>query len=459
MAAPAQGYSSPHTRSIADLVRRGGDIQADTTARRGEISGRMWQGIGETAGNFLSQLGEENWKGPERQRQIDAQKKREALDVASAEQAIAEKKAKAETITKETGIQAQIGVYRSRAMKQNEDGTWALDLSNLRQQMESAGLGDRMDEIEQRYVDIQKDTLSHSLTKKQLAAIEDTAFAKMGRMIQDMGNTPEAFSAAAAHFTQNGMLSDNQIAKYVERAEKDPQAIGQIAAGLASLDRKEAPVKEVLPGSFADVVARKEAETGKPLTSQEALTLRRQYESAGWKPERPRGSAGGEEGLSDEAVATSKRWKVTELGKAEANKDEELKAAVEQYNTMLRMAPTDKPDDPAVVKARAFMDAAKKDIYDRLEVKKQQIYRDFADQVGGTPAPSRPTVEPPAPKVFTPGYESPGVEAIRPSAPPPGKFAGRVISADRVRQLARESGISFEEAKARAERTYGVIVR
>lgn len=458
MAAPAQGYSSPHTRSIADLVRRGGDIQADTTARRGEISGRMWQGIGETAGNFLSQLGEENWKGPERQRQIEAQKKREALDVASAEQAIAEKQAKAEAVTKETGIQAQIGVYRSRAMKQNDDGTWALDLSNLRQQMESAGLGDRMDEIEQRYVDIQKDTLSHSLTKKQLAAIEDTAFAKMGRMIQDMGNTPQAFSAAAAHFTQNGMLSDNQIAKYVERAEKDPKAIGQIAAGLASLDKKEAPVKEIVPGSFADVVARKEAETGKPLTSQEALTLRRRYESTGWKPERAAAN-GGEQGLSDEAVATSKRWKVTELGKAEATKDDELKAAVEAFNAKLNMAMTKDPNDPTVVEARAFMDAAKKDIYDRLEKKKQQIYRDFADQVGAAPQASGPRVEAPAPKPFSAGYQSPAVESLSPAAPAPGKYAGRVISRARVEQLARQSGISFEEAKARAERAFGVVVR
>lgn len=469
MAAPAQAYSSRHTGSIADLIRRGGDIQADTTARRGAISGQMWQGIGEGVGGFLSQLADENWHGAERKRQQEAQAERDRLTTESAQLDLQARKDKAAAVTKESNIQQQIGVYRARAMKQQADGTWALDLSNLRGQMEQAGLGDRMDEIEQGYLAIQKDTVALENLRRQRADLEDAAFSKMGRMIQSMGNTPEAFSAAVAHVTQNGMLSDDKVKVYVEQADKDPEAIGRIAAGLAALGDKGSLPQAKTPekGSFAAIVQGEEAALGRPLTTKEALALRTEYEKAGWKPERPRGSGGSDEapGLTPAQVGRNKTWKADRLSDLEKAKDRELATAVEEYNKRLgRAVDTNNPQDPAVQDARKFIDAAKADIYGRLEKSKQRVYTDFEDMMGGPgPAPAgapiQATAPPPAPaagRTYQSTYQSPGVESI---ATAPKKYAGRVIARAKVEDMARRYGISYEEAKSRAEQTFGVTVR
>lgn len=462
MAAPAQGYQSRNTASIADTIRRGGEIQADTTARRGAIAGQMWQRAGDAVGGFLSDLGQENWKGPERQRALEAQQRRDQVDLDRAKADLETQKAKNAAVAKETGIQTQIGVYRSRAMKQNADGTWALDMSNLRQQMEANGLGDRMDEIEHNYNLLQKDTQALDLLKKQRAELEDQAFAKMGRMVLATGATPESFAAAVAHATKNGLLTDEQVQPFIDAAEKDPAAITRIAQGLASLGG-DMPTQPKRPeaGSFADLVSRKEAELKRPLTTQEALVLRRSYEATGWKPDKP--TSGGREGLSPENIAASKRWKAGQLATLESNARSDLKTAVDRYQTMLQDArDPENAADPVVQKARAFIDGAKRDIYGRLETAKQRVYVEFDDMIGasggggGTPTP----VPAPAPGAsggsFRSTYESPGVAAMKPA---PSKYQGRVITRAAVESLARKYGISYEEAKSRAEQQLGVTVR
>lgn len=462
MAAPAQGYQSRNTASIADTIRRGGEIQADTTARRGAIAGQMWQRAGDAVGGFLSDLGQEHWKGPERQRALEAQQQRDKVDLERAQADLAAQTAKNEAVAKETGIQAQIGVYRSRAMRQNADGTWALDMSNLRQQMEQNGLGDRMDEIEHNYILLQKDTQALDLLKKQRAQLEDQAFAKMGRMVLATGATPQAFAAAVAHATKNGLLTDDQVQPFIDAADKDPEAISRIAQGLASLggDMPATP-KRPEAGSFADLVSRKEAELKRPLTTQEALTLRRSYEATGWKPERATSST--PDTLSPESIATSKRWKSSELSKREEKKDAELAKAVEEYQAILYRTKTpNDPTDPVVIEARQFIDGAKKDIYDRLERDKKQILDQFDDMVGASRRGGGPQTPVPAPQpdpegaTFRSSYTSPTVEAMRPA---PSKYQGRVIPRSVVESLARKNQISYEEAKALAEQQLGVTVR
>lgn len=463
MAAPAQAYSSRHTESIADLIRRGGALEADTTERRGAIAGQMWQGIGQNVGGFLSQLADENWHGPERKRQQEAQATRDRLSTEAAQMELADRKAKTAATEKETGIQQQIAVYRAKAMKQNADGTWALDLSNLRGQMEQAGLGDRMDAIERDYNDLQKDTLTLSNLRAQRKQLEDVAFGRLGRMIQAGGNTPEAFAAAVAHVQANEMLTDAQLKPYIDAVDKDPASIERVGNVLASLGGQVKTEKGPEAGSFGDVLRRKETELGRPLSAQEALTLRRSFEATGWKPERPRESGGAGSTLSATQLSVAKRWKADALKDAEGGKDKELAEAVGTFQKMLLEARDPKnAADPKVQAARAFMDQAKRDIYGRLEQRKQNVLRDYDDMIGyvrpepgDTPAPS-PAPGPAAGAGFRAGYQSPSVENMKPA---PSKYAGRVIDRATVQQLAQRYGISYEEAKSRAEQTYGVVVR
>lgn len=472
MAQPAQGYSSAaHTRSIADLIQRDGEIRAATTQRAGQIAGDAWSRVGDTVGSFLSDLGRESRDAPERLRQQEAAKQRDAIAKENADAAKAERDRVNAAREKEGSIQAQVSMYRSKAMKQNQDGTWSLDLSNMRQQMEQAGLGDRMDQLQAQYSALEKDTVQLDVLKKQRAALEDTAFAKLGRMVLSAGATPDAFAAGVAHFTQNGLLSDDQVKQYVARVEKDPEAVKQIATVLAGMDGTK-PVEGPKAGSLESIIASRERERGRPLTADEMLQERTAFEKAGWKPERP--AAGDKpDALTLASRATIERDKEDRLIKAQDRADAALKEAEAEMGKA-------RGSDQAAALARF---RTKKDaIYARLGSDQAQIQKSYRQQMGASdvaPAPAR--TEQPAPQqptLYLPDLASPSASMgprvtaappagpVRPTAAPaaPAAPAGpvtpkRVVSRAQIEAVAKKNGITYEEAKRRAEQTFNLVVR
>ena len=63
-------YTNPYIGSLLDLMQRQAAAQADYDQRRMQLSGQLWQGLGQTGANIVQAIAE----APERRRQAEVQR-------------------------------------------------------------------------------------------------------------------------------------------------------------------------------------------------------------------------------------------------------------------------------------------------------------------------------------------------------------------------------------------------
>ncbi len=217
--APGRVYDSPHTRSIADLIRYRGERRADKIRRAGEINAQMWSNIGNIAGQAIGSYMDA--KEQDRQEQINAP--RIAMEDEARSLQLANLRDARTAGQRASADQDTIRKIASSYMVDTPDGFKTYDRSRIMGELAQGGRGDLVDELNAHIAEWDK-----SIQASRQARTE--ALARSAAMIHATGNRPEGFKMAIAGLVANHELTEQQGNEYISQ-------VGEDATKIAALTR------------------------------------------------------------------------------------------------------------------------------------------------------------------------------------------------------------------------------
>lgn len=437
MAGPYQREVYDNSRAtgrIADLIARRGDTQARLALERGDIAARNAQNLGGIVSGTLSSLVKmsaderERKQAEARQAEADARRKVEQgrQDAAYMQQQDASAK------------QGMESSAVSGALRQNDKGVWSYDMDALAEGLKRSGLGDRLPAIQARLQEAEVSTMKFELTKQQLAQHRATTLGNLAAGVKEAGNSPEAFTMASTLAVKNGILSEEEIAPYMEQIKKDPTSVGALTTQLMRQAgiKAEKPQDAPKAGTFEDFVVRAAREKGvKPeqLSTTDIAGLRRTYEASGRAPEKPK-----DDGITPSARAVAKRTFDNAVTDAEAAFAAAKRAALRTPESAdMLISEAEDTRDRAIRRARAtFYETTMEAPAIGMAGGSVKAGANVNTPRPAAPVPGAPPAEPRMGR--TPGQAAPGGGVVQMRLPD-----GRVVPiyADKVEEAKRRGAV------------------
>lgn len=438
----ARPYESQGVGRMSDLIMRRGDAQARAALQQGAIAAQKAQALGGIIGGTMSDLARQVSTNAERAkveaRQKQADERQRVLDD------------RATTLWNERQAdqskQATESMAMSKAIRQTDDGHWVYDRDLLTSTMKDAGLGDRVPTLLKTIDDIEASSMRQRAAKMKLEEATKETIGKAAYAISQADRSglgkAQAFRIEAERLVKNGVVTEADVAPYVQRLTAAPGEIDVVLKELMKGAGIEAKPKvfnknDVIQnpdGTFTPVTPRE------PTIYKEGDVIER---ADGTREKIPRTKAPGGDGESGKSLTPYQREQLRT--KADARKDSRLSKAEENAKaaiaaaTELTTKSVPSKDGPVAALTRETFIQQKNDIYRKLEAEKQRIYRDYESDIAAIPSTGN---------------------APTSSAPASGtaQAPAKVITTAQLESVARKRNISLAEAKANAE-SRGWVVR
>ena len=434
-------YESQGVGRMSDLIMRRGDAQARAALQQGAIAAQRAQALGGIVSGTMSDLARQVSTNAERAK-VDARQKE-----ADARRRVVEGREDALWNQRQTdqAKQATESMAMSKAIRQNEDGHWVYDREMLTSTMKDAGLGDRVPALLKTIDDIEASTMRQRAAKMQLEEATKETIGKAAYAISQADRSglgkAQAFKIEAERLVKNGVVTEADVAPYVQRLTAAP---GEIDVVLKEL-MKGAGIQPDKPTVHkqGDILRYPDGRTETigtpdPKVFKEGDVIR--YPD-GRVEKIPKTRAPGE-GESGKPLTPYQREQLRT--KADTRKDSRLSKAEENAKAAIadatKLTTTSVPskDGPVPALTREAFIQQKNDIYRKLEAEKQRIYRDYDSDIAAIPG-NAPT-----------SFRAPADGAAPAQA--------KVITTAQLESVARKRNISLAEAKANAE-SRGWVVR
>lgn len=228
--APDGHYVSPYANTLADLMLRGGQQRADALRRSGEISGQMWQGVGNAVAGTLGALAKSREEAPIRA----LEEKAKGLDVQVKQGELAGQQ---RVVADAHALDTAMGSGDDPALiEQQLPGHLRLPFREAWQKSETA-----------------KQTLADAKVKYQLALHDSIGAEAHGLTIVGAHTNPEAVSALLADAKSQG---DPDADRYLSALQQNPASAGDIVNALVGRSEKQ----RTLTGQEADRTLRQTTE-------------------------------------------------------------------------------------------------------------------------------------------------------------------------------------------------------
>lgn len=440
----ARPYESQGVGRMSDLIMRRGDAQARAALQQGSIAAQRAQALGGIVSGTMSDLARqvstnaERAKIEARQKEADARTK----TIQGREDALWNQR------QTDQAKQATESMAMSTAIRQDDQGHWVYDRDLLTSTMKDAGLGDRVPTLLKTIDDIEASTMRQRVAKMQLEEATKETIGKAAYAISQADRSglgkAQAFRIEAERLVKNGVVTEADVAPYVQRLTAAP---GEIDVVLKEL-MKGAGI-EAKPKVFNknDVIQNPDG-TFTPVTPPEPTVYKEGdviVRADGTREKIPKTRAPGD----GESGTPLTPYQTTNLRqKAEDDKRGRLKAAEDaaekaRQSALEQTTKTVRPaggGDPAPALSYADYLGKKKAINAQLEAEKQRIYRDYERDIAAIPS----------------GGNTPTSSA----APASGsaQAAPKVITTEQLAKVASKRNMSLAEAKANAE-SRGWVVR
>lgn len=218
--APRERYTNPYAGTLAELIGRSGQNQAEGIRRGGEISGQMYANLGNTISGTLGAMLKERQEAPIRKMQLDTAQL--GLDAA--------KRTDLDASRQRSAGGAIETVLRSAAVTDPQTGVATYDRAKLQAGLAEVGIGQAEFAKYQPVLDA-SDAAIATVKKAHVEAIQNSA-----RLVDLAGNDPTVFAAEIRRGIANKLFTEQEAQPYLDAAQRDPAHIATITAKMLGKD-------------------------------------------------------------------------------------------------------------------------------------------------------------------------------------------------------------------------------